>query len=113
MTPISRISVCYAQYLEWLEISSDIGIDLFINKLAYLTQLTTAEYITDREVSVLLGDGKKSINGLFFCCCEELNQQTIELVTREINCLKRLKLSKFIRLNDTHVGELVRQFMDL
>lgn len=56
--------------------------DLFINKLAYLTHLTSAEYITDREVAVLLGDGKSSINGLFFCCCEDLNENTVELICR-------------------------------
>lgn len=38
---------------------------LFVNKLAYLTHLTNAENITDREVEILLGD-QPTIDGLYF-----------------------------------------------
>jgi hypothetical protein len=38
---------------------------LFVNKLAYLTHITNAESITDREVQILLGD-QPAIDGLYF-----------------------------------------------
>ena len=38
---------------------------LFVNKLTYLTLLTNAENITDREVEILLGD-QPTIDGLYF-----------------------------------------------
>ena len=35
--------------------SCNAGVVLFVNKLAYLTHLTTVDAISDREVEVLLG----------------------------------------------------------
>jgi hypothetical protein len=34
--------------LEWLQLGCDLGTMLLVNKLAYLTHLTSAESITDR-----------------------------------------------------------------
>ena len=60
-----------------------------------------------------MGKNKKYIQGLFFSCCEDLNPQTISLICKEIKDLKRLKLTKFIKLNDVHVREIVSQFINL
>lgn len=78
-----------------------------------MTQITSADFITDKEVAVFLSDGKNFVEGVFFCCCEELNESTAQLICSELTNLKRLKLSKFIKLNDNHIQEIVNSFPEL
>jgi hypothetical protein len=44
---------------------TDLGTLLYVNKLAYLTHLTNADSISDREVQILLGE-QPQLDGLIF-----------------------------------------------
>lgn len=40
-------------------------------------------------------------------CCEELHSDTIQFLVKRCNKLKRLGLKRFVKLNDSLVGDLV------
>lgn len=60
----------------------NLGTSLFLNKLSYLTHLTNAESITDREVQILLGE-QPSIDGLYFS-----NSPTIKIAARNSTAIQ-------------------------
>jgi hypothetical protein len=49
---------------------SDHGIDLYINKLSYLTSTNPLEQLTDEELKILIGDKPPLYSGMFFENCE-------------------------------------------
>jgi hypothetical protein len=76
-----------------------MGTMLLVNKLAYLTHLTSAESITDREVQVLLGD-QPQLDGLYFNCCDALHSDTAAHLVSSCSKRKCLSLRRFARLTD-------------
>ena len=65
--------------------TTDYGVDIFVNKLSYLTTSNPIEEIIDEEVFVLLG-GKTHIKGLFFDNCQDLTKKSLTHIIT--NCKK-------------------------
>ena len=63
--------------------TSDLGVDIFVNKLSYLTTSNPIEEIIDEEVFVLLS-GKTHIKGLFFDNCQDLTKKALWFIIK--NC---------------------------
>lgn len=85
---------------------------LLVNKLAYLTHLTSAESISDREVQVLLG-GQPQLDGLLFNCCDALHSDTPAYLLAHCPKLKALSLRRFARLTDGLLEDLVSALVRL
>lgn len=85
---------------------------LLVNKLAYLTHLTSAESITDREVQVLLGD-QPQLDGLLFNCCDALHSDTTAFLQANCPKLTLLSLRRFTRLTDALLEDLVSSLVRL
>lgn len=95
-----------------MQIVCDAGTILLVNKLAYLTHLTSAESITDREVHVLLGD-QPHLDGLLFNCCDALHADTLTFLQNKCPKLTRLSLRRFTRLTDALLEDLVSSLVRL
>jgi hypothetical protein len=89
-----------------------LGTVLLVNKLAYLTHLTSAESITDREVQVLLGN-QPQLDGLLFNCCDALHSDTPAYLVANCNKLRYLSLRRFTRLTDGLLEDIVSALIRL